>query len=140
MNWSLTYQIVERPNVLGLSCRLRFECGMTFPRLCLEPERWMGSRVQSTVGCFLELCFLQLSVARVLMGLGKQFINNFVFTTWACAAGFDNNNNNNNNNNRVCVLLLSPRYRFYMPAIDVFTSLLLTLQASYRRYEIRFSN
>ena len=26
-------------------------------------------------------------------------MNNFVFPTWACAAGFNNNNNNNNNNN-----------------------------------------
>ena len=29
------------------------------------------------------------------MGLRKQFMNNFVFPTWACAAGFNNNNNNN---------------------------------------------
>ena len=27
---SLMYQSVERPNLLGLSCRLRLECGMTF--------------------------------------------------------------------------------------------------------------
>ena len=54
----------------------------------------MGSRVQLTVGCFLELCFLQFSVAQVLVGLRRQFITNFVFPTSACAAGFDNNNNN----------------------------------------------
>ena len=59
----------------------------------------MGSRVQSTVGCFPELCFLEFSVAQVLVGLRKQFINNFVFPTWACAAGFNNNNDYNNNNN-----------------------------------------
>ena len=41
--WRLKYQGVERPNLLGLSCRLRFECGMTFPTLCSTPERWMGS-------------------------------------------------------------------------------------------------
>ena len=35
--------------------------------------------------------FFSFSVAQVL-------INNFVFPTWACAAGFNNNNNNNNNN------------------------------------------
>ena len=58
--WSLRYQGVERPNLLRLSCRLRFECGMTFPTLCLTPERWMGSRVQLTVGRFPELCFLFL--------------------------------------------------------------------------------
>ena len=29
------------------------------------------------------------------MGLRKQFINNFVFLTWACAAGFNNNNTSN---------------------------------------------
>ena len=28
------------------------------------------------------------------MGLRKQFMNTFVFPTWACAAGFNNNNNN----------------------------------------------
>ena len=27
------------------------------------------------------------------MGLHKQFINNVIFPTWACAAGFNNNNN-----------------------------------------------
>ena len=32
------------------------------------------------------------------MELRKQFINNYVFPSWACAAGFNNNNNNNNNN------------------------------------------
>ena len=37
-----------------VSCRPRFECGLTFTTLCLTPERWTGSRVQSTVGCFLE--------------------------------------------------------------------------------------
>ena len=54
----------------------------------------MGSRVQSTVGCFIELCFLQFSVAQVLVGLRKQFINNFVFPTCAYAAGFNNKNTN----------------------------------------------
>ena len=28
----------------------------------------------------------------MLVGLCKQFIKNFVFPTWACAAGFNNNN------------------------------------------------
>ena len=53
----------------------------------------MGSRVQSTVGCFPELCFLQFSMAQELMRLRKQFINKFVFPAWACAAGFNNINN-----------------------------------------------
>ena len=35
-------------------------------------------------------------MAQVLVGLRKQFMNSFVFPTWACAAGFNNNNNNNN--------------------------------------------
>ena len=39
----------------------------------------MGSKVQSSVGCFPELCFIQLFVAQVFVGLRKQFINNFVF-------------------------------------------------------------
>ena len=42
--------------------------------------------------CFPEFVF-QFSVAQVLVGLRKQ-INNFVFPTWARAAGFNNNNNN----------------------------------------------
>ena len=93
IHWSLKYQGVKHPNSLGLFCRLRFDWGMTFPTLCLILERWMGSRVQLTVGCFPELCFLQFFVAQVLMGLRKQFLNNFVFPTWAYAAGFNNNNN-----------------------------------------------
>ena len=48
--------------------------------------------VQSTVGGFPALCFLQFSVAQVLVGLRKQFINNFVFPSRACAAGLNNNN------------------------------------------------
>ena len=53
----------------------------------------MGSRVQSTVGCFPELCFLQFSVALVLVGLQKQFINNFVFPNGPVLLVFNNNNN-----------------------------------------------
>ena len=53
----------------------------------------MGSRVQSIVGLFRELCFLLFSAAQVLVGLRKQFINNFVFLTFACADGFNNKNN-----------------------------------------------
>ena len=52
----------------------------------------MGSRVQSTVGCFPEFCFLQFSMEQVLVGLRKQFMNNFVYPTYFCAAGFNNNN------------------------------------------------
>ena len=54
----------------------------------------MGLREQSIVGCFPEFVF-QFYFAHVLMGLRKQLINNFVFSTWACAAGFNNNRNNN---------------------------------------------
>ena len=53
----------------------------------------MGSKMQLTVGCLNELCFLQFSVAKVLVGLRKQFIKNFVFPTWACDAEFNNTNN-----------------------------------------------
>ena len=56
----------------------------------------MCSRVQATVGCFPLLCFLQFFVVQVLVGLQRQFINNIVFPTWACDAGFNNNNNYNN--------------------------------------------
>ena len=81
IRWSLKYQGVEGPNLQGVSCRPRFDCRMTFPILCLTPERWMGLRVLSPVGYFPHLCFL--------VGLRKQFINNFVFPTLECAAGFN---------------------------------------------------
>ena len=105
IHWSLKYQGEEPPNLQGVSYRPRFECGMTFPALCLTPECWIGSRVQSTVGCFAELCFLQFTVAQVLLGLRKQFINNFVFPAWAGAAGFNNNNNNDKNNNNKSIII-----------------------------------
>ena len=50
----------------------------------------MGLREQSIVGCLTEFFFFP--VAQVLVGLRKQFRNNCVFPTWACAAGFNNNN------------------------------------------------
>ena len=56
----------------------------------------MDLREQSIVGCFPEFAF-QFSVAQVLVGLRKQFINNFVFAPWVCTAGFNNNNKKNNN-------------------------------------------
>ena len=98
---------------------------MTFITLCLTPERWMGSMVQSTVSCFSELCFLQFSVAQVLLGLQKQFINNLVFPTWACAARFNNDDNNNNNNNIILSRstesffhkLITDRAHKYLPAL-----------------------
>ena len=52
----------------------------------------MGLGEQSIVGCFPEFVF-QFSVAQVLVGLQKQFINNFIFPIWACASGFNYNNN-----------------------------------------------
>ena len=50
----------------------------------------MGLREQSIVSCFPEFVF-QFSVVQVLVELRKQFMNNFVFPTWSCAAGFNNN-------------------------------------------------
>ena len=49
----------------------------------------MGSRVQLTVGCFPELCFLQFFKVQMLVVLQKQFIN-FIFPIRASAAGFKN--------------------------------------------------
>ena len=43
----------------------------------------------------------QFPLAQVFVGLRKQFINISVFSTWACAAGFNNNNNNINKNNHL---------------------------------------
>ena len=64
--------------------------GMTFPALCLTPERLTKESSQS-LGASLS-CVFQFFVAQVLMGLRKQFINNSVFPTWTCVAGFNNNN------------------------------------------------
>ena len=41
---------------------------------------WTGLRVQSTIGCFPELCFDQFSVAQVIVGLAaKTIYKHFVF-------------------------------------------------------------
>ena len=60
IHWSLNYHGTEHPNLLDLSCCHMFKCGMTYSKLCLTQEHWMGSRVQQTFGCFPELCFLFL--------------------------------------------------------------------------------
>ena len=51
----------------------------------------MGLMKQSIDGSFPEFVF-EFSVAQVLVGLRQQFIDNFVFPTWAYAAGINNDN------------------------------------------------
>ena len=51
----------------------------------------MGLREQSIVGRFPELCFFLVFRSAGVCAVAKQFIKNFVFTTWACAADFNNN-------------------------------------------------
>ena len=46
-------------------------------------NRWLLPRVVFS---------FQFAVSQVLVGLGKHFIYNFVFYTWACAAVLYNNN------------------------------------------------
>ena len=55
--------------------------------------RWMGSRVQSTVIGFPEMCFLQFSQVQVLVGVTKAIYKQLCLCTWARAGGFNNNNN-----------------------------------------------
>ena len=81
------------PNLQCVSCRPRYECRMIFPTLCLIQERWWLHNGAIT----RRLCFLQFSVAQVLLGLRKQLTNNFVFPTWTSPGGIINNNNNNKN-------------------------------------------
>ena len=81
IHWCLKYQGRTSQFARPFLPALRFECGITFPTLCLTPERWVGSRVQFIVGCFPELCFLQFALAQVVAGLRKQFIKNYVFPT-----------------------------------------------------------
>ena len=38
-----------------------------------------------------SVVFFHLFVAQVYVGLRKQFMNNFLFPTWGCAADFNNN-------------------------------------------------
>ena len=80
----------ERLNLQGVSFRLRFVCGMIFPKLCLTPECWMGLWEQPIVGCCHKLCFSVFRGAGTIVGLRNQFINNLFFPTLACAAGLIN--------------------------------------------------
>ena len=50
----------------------------------------MGSRVHLTVGSVPEL-FSSIFRGAGACGVAKQFIKNFIFQTWAGAAGFNNN-------------------------------------------------
>ena len=83
--WNLKYQGVEGPHFLCLSCRLGFECGMTFPIYTVFDtgkldgfkgalNRWLLPRVVfSSVFRGADDC-----------GVAKQFFNSFVFLTSAC--------------------------------------------------------
>ena len=68
IHWSLKYQGIERPNLLGLSCQPRFECGMTFPTLCLAPGGWMGSRVHAVSRGLLPWVVFSFPWRRCLWG------------------------------------------------------------------------
>ena len=50
----------------------------------------MGLREQSAVGFFPKWCFFQLLGAGAF-GVAKKFVNNFVFPTLTCDAGFNIN-------------------------------------------------
>ena len=56
IHWSLKYQGEERPNSLGQSCRVRTECGMTFPTLGLSSKRSMDGFNGAVNPEFPELC------------------------------------------------------------------------------------
>ena len=43
----LELEVSRRPNLQGVSCQPRIVYGLTFPTLCLNPERWMGLRKPS---------------------------------------------------------------------------------------------
>ena len=57
IHWSSKYRGVVLPNLQGIYCVPRFVFGMTFPTQCLTPGRWMGSMVQSSVGCSMSCVF-----------------------------------------------------------------------------------
>ena len=78
---------------MGIYCRPRLVRGMTYPTLYFDTGTLDGFKGAVNLCCYPEFVF-PFSVVQVLLGLCKQFITNFVFPTWACAAGFDDNNNN----------------------------------------------
>ena len=74
----LKFEVWRRRTSQFARCFLpaQVQCGITFPSLCLIPERWMGSTVQSTDCCFPELCFFSVfrdgGVCGVAKGTYKQ--------------------------------------------------------------------
>ena len=94
------------------------------PILCLTLERWTGlGRSQPLVAplCSVSSCFRSVSScfcsvsSQVLAGLRMQFLYDFVFFTWVCAAGINYNNIDNNNSPiSQCIHLISaiPAWRY----------------------------
>ena len=62
-------------------------------------NHWLTGKVARTVIRISKgvpwVVFFHFFVVQVFVGLRKQFTNNFVIPTWACAADFNNNNGNN---------------------------------------------
>ena len=65
---SLKYQGGERHCLQGVSCRLWFVCGITFPTLCSTVEDWMGLGVHSPLVAISELYFFSFLWRRCLWG------------------------------------------------------------------------
>ena len=59
------------------------------------------------------------SVAQVLVGLQKQFISNFAFPTWACAAAFNKNNKSSGSDNMIHFVLLRQQVVSCVSVLDI---------------------
>ena len=88
IHWSLMYQGVERPNLLCLSCW--FECGMIFPYSVFNTGTLDG--FMGAVNCWFLPWVVFSSVFRGALWDSKATYKQLHFSTWACAAGFNNNN------------------------------------------------
>ena len=59
---------IQRRNLLDVSCRPKFVCGMTFHTLCSTLDRWTGLREQSISEYFLSSVCRNFSWCRCLWG------------------------------------------------------------------------
>ena len=78
IHWSLKYQGVEHPNLLGVSCRPSFECGMTFLTVF---DTGTLDGFKGVVNRWLLPCVVCSSVFRGAdaCGVAKAFYEQFCF-------------------------------------------------------------
>ena len=80
-HWSLKYQGVERHNLQGVSCRQRFECGMTYSTVF---DTGMLNGFKGAVNRWLlaSLVFPSFFSGAGACGVAKSTYEQLVFPTW----------------------------------------------------------